>query len=1076
MARKMTEAQRLAQEQKKRNLQELAALGKHWDGLDVKDDTTARPVPRAEVPPPESPHFEKSKYNPDGLVDIVTFCEHPYYCALRLYPWQRLILKAFYMGSPGNTHLSLDDVPKDEQVGCHGCVWEHNRKEEEKFIKLHEAGKGPPNSYMRVDNSPCLTCERFCPLMRKARYQIELDSASTPQQEKAATHLSERDVVDQYTTEKGLLDDLEFDQDIRLQVEAKLRNKFTELVLVLGRRSGKMLALDTPLLTTSGWKTMGTVSVEDYVFAPDGTPTMVVAKSDVNYEEQGYEMEFSNGEIIQAGASHQWCTYTKAQRKRASRGKYSKSPVEQTFTTEEIARSLYAGEERLMLKKGSSTEYNSNPTRERNHAIEITKALIYPTREDLGMHPYLMGVFLGEGCFSNNYITSLDPQILEYASSVSNHDIPNSKCVKKSWYVGRHRETNKRFVDVMKKEDVFRNKHIPRKYLESSVEQRLELLCGLNDTYGYVDPIKKSIEFCACNERLAYDYYELVCGLGFKAAIKKSDAALYGRKTSDRYRITYSVPEGVRAFRLDRKQKSLDDRIHFKTDIGRIFITRCDPMPSHQGMQCIQVAHSSHCYLAGKTLVKTHNSFMVSVIALYEVYQLLMMDHPQGRYGLLDLDEISIINVAVSEGQAKTAIFAKVKPLTLGSPFFQPYIGKDTELEIRFLTPYDQRENERRKKNFISPFMGSIALKCGHSNAPGLVGSTCWCIIIDELAAMAGETPDSGNDFKLYEDLKPATATFGKDGKILSLSNPKGEIGLLWKLYATRTEDASTLIFQLATWLTNPNVDQTWLAEKKEQDPISFPMQYGAKFSAASEHPFLPEDVVDAAFAQRKYEERSEHPTPLVHYYAHLDPARTSDYYALAVVHLENLNNGEMDGDGKPARVVVVDHVHFWKPRGKNVPIDTDVIDDYVIKLNERFHFQQVSYDQWHSTNSIMKLKRHGMNAVMTSFTKEYQDKVFTQLHSIFMKERITFYGRDTRISDPATGNIVSLGDATEARRQFKKLQKKFNGKRYKIEALTGEQDDICDAVAGAVNAAFTAKVYQSLPRPMTTSLPSVWR
>ena len=42
------------------------------------------------------PEREKSLANPDGIVDIITFCEHPYFLGLKLTPWQKLICKAFY--------------------------------------------------------------------------------------------------------------------------------------------------------------------------------------------------------------------------------------------------------------------------------------------------------------------------------------------------------------------------------------------------------------------------------------------------------------------------------------------------------------------------------------------------------------------------------------------------------------------------------------------------------------------------------------------------------------------------------------------------------------------------------------------------------------------------------------------------------------------------------------------------------------------------------------------------------------------------------------------------------------------
>ncbi len=44
---------------------------------------------------------------------------------------------------------------------------------------------------------------------------------------------------------------------------------------------GKALALDTPLATTTGWATMGSVQVGDYLFDEQGAPCRVVAKSPV---------------------------------------------------------------------------------------------------------------------------------------------------------------------------------------------------------------------------------------------------------------------------------------------------------------------------------------------------------------------------------------------------------------------------------------------------------------------------------------------------------------------------------------------------------------------------------------------------------------------------------------------------------------------------------------------------------------------------------------------------------------------------------------------------------------------------
>jgi hypothetical protein len=109
------------------------------------------PNVRAEVAPPLQP--EKTRFNPDQIVDIVKFIEHPYFCNLKPYPLQRLILKCFYMGQEGNTDLVIQDIPQEERVGCNGCVWEFVKKNEEKSIEMSRQNR-PYKASFSVINSP----------------------------------------------------------------------------------------------------------------------------------------------------------------------------------------------------------------------------------------------------------------------------------------------------------------------------------------------------------------------------------------------------------------------------------------------------------------------------------------------------------------------------------------------------------------------------------------------------------------------------------------------------------------------------------------------------------------------------------------------------------------------------------------------------------------------------------------------------------------------------------------------------------------------------------------------------------
>lgn len=56
----------------------------------------------------------------------------------------------------------------------------------------------------------------------------------------------------------------------RAVIEAFADEKKRDFVLVWGRRGGKALDINTPILTTAGWKKMRDLKEGDYVFGQDG--------------------------------------------------------------------------------------------------------------------------------------------------------------------------------------------------------------------------------------------------------------------------------------------------------------------------------------------------------------------------------------------------------------------------------------------------------------------------------------------------------------------------------------------------------------------------------------------------------------------------------------------------------------------------------------------------------------------------------------------------------------------------------------------------------------------------------------
>jgi hypothetical protein len=77
-----------------------------------------------------------------------------------------------------------------------------------------------------------------------------------------------------------------------------------------GRGFGKALAIDTPIPTPTGWKTMGELQIGDEVFDEQGRPCRVTFATDVMHGHECFDVVFSDGSVITADAEHQWLTWT----------------------------------------------------------------------------------------------------------------------------------------------------------------------------------------------------------------------------------------------------------------------------------------------------------------------------------------------------------------------------------------------------------------------------------------------------------------------------------------------------------------------------------------------------------------------------------------------------------------------------------------------------------------------------------------------------------------------------------------------------------------------------------------------
>jgi hypothetical protein len=790
----------------------------------------------------------KTEDNPYGFVDISTFTEDQYYLGVKLYPWQLLILKIFYMGTDGNRHL---EIIQDDEKHCKNCVWFKNKLDRFK--------------------SPCLNCEKHNEDIRNKYFESELKLGRIST---TALKTWKRDVIFRcnFIDEMTMLkQDLSDHQDVLNQILEKAGKELNELVLVLGRRSGKALAIDTPILTSNGWKTMETIQIGDFVFGPDGNTTEVIAVSEIMTDRTCYQINFSNGDSIVADEDHEWCVFGN-----------------EIITTKELNTSHYI-------------ESTDTVMCDMTHLMRNIKEIIIPFETD--------------------------------------------------------------------------------------------------------------------NKEKAYEIFSYLSCLGANPKITEKNG------------IFYIEPHNNSRIYIDSKEK----------------LKKCVPV------KCIQVSNDTNLYLAGLSVIPTHNSLLTSIIALYEAYRLLEMGDPQMIYNLLPQDPITILNVASAEDTAKESVFDKIKTLVLNSPYFKKRVNKAKmqSQSLRLYTPADLEKNKELEEINMPLLDGSICIKSGTSNANTQVGKTTAVIIMDEVAGMISDEDSKMSGQDLYKKLKPSIATFGKMGKIAIISNPLGRDGILWDLYNQGLEtDTNPIVFQLPTDIANPSIDREFLEGERKKDPNTYFMQYQAEFFDGAKTPYIHPDLIDDAFDPRRaYKIYGD---PRVKYFAHADPGINNDNYAFVILHLEDGN--KKDGNGRWQKVVVVDHIKLWQPTKENKVIISEV-DDYIIRMCGKFNIQSVSFDSWNSETSIQRMEGLGIPVVKTPFTTQHQMVIYETLLNLFQEGTIIIY----EDGDPEHFS-------TEAKQQLKYLQKKHSRKSFRIEGASGQHDDIPDAIAGAAWMALNKLQYGKLP------------
>ncbi len=430
----------------------------------------------------------------------------------------------------------------------------------------------------------------------------------------------------------------------------------SNLVIVGGRPgTGKALSLGTPIATPTGWTTMGELAEGDEIFDEHGQPCRVTYATPAMHDRRCYEVAFDDGSTIVADADHQWFAYDfpawrslRDQSYRATRPPANPSLARDQSAKRHRPRDVTTQQ---MVDEGLRVS-NGRP----NWYIPLTQPLD-PPEAVLPVDPYVLGCWLGDGksCGSemtigegpeDNYLCIPEATyqrilIIECTGSyLSDPEADwrhfHDEFVAAGYAVERRANLQGATVPVAGKgmwqghrgplrvltRELLAvgliggaQKHIPAPYLRSSFKQRLALLQGLLDTDGHITA-NGDVELCLRDEALLEQAHELVCSLGHKPGLaRRHSVRLPDGRITAAWRFRWLPLDPV--FRLARKADRFETaRSHRET--GRVAhraITHIRPVPSVP-VRCITVDSPNSLYLAGRSMIPTHNtSFALGIAA-----------------------------------------------------------------------------------------------------------------------------------------------------------------------------------------------------------------------------------------------------------------------------------------------------------------------------------------------------------------------------------------------------------------------------------------------------------------------------
>lgn len=335
---------------------------------------------------------------------------------------------------------------------------------------------------------------------------------------------------------------------------------------------GKAQPLYSKVLTPLGFVPMGDLKKGDLICDTEGGVQRVEEVYDRGIR-SCYKITFSNGATVDCCDEHLWSVY---------------DIYKKRITTIELSQIM------------------ENPKRYR---LNMPDASYFSQECDLPIHPYFLGIMIGDGSYADkNGVLRIntDVECVLRAQQFEKFDFRVHCCENRMPTISIHNnEIRQTFRDLGLWGERSYDKHIPKEFLWSSIENRKELLRGIFDTDGFNDKVCSRIEYCTTSEKLCNDVVFLIRSLGGYAKVTTKIGAYKkdGKKHECRkvYRVYCTFKNTDEFFTLARKKTNLIKKRPIWLSFDSI---------THAGqeqMRCIQVSNKNHLYITDDFII-THNT------------------------------------------------------------------------------------------------------------------------------------------------------------------------------------------------------------------------------------------------------------------------------------------------------------------------------------------------------------------------------------------------------------------------------------------------------------------------------------